>query len=417
MDALVGNTQSTGVQVWLNNGAGNFTGGQSLSARSFALALRDLDGDGDLDVFVGNTTSSGGPAPDKVWLNEGGMQGGPPGHFTDSGQNLGNSSTRALALGDVDGDGDLDAFVGNQLPGASPNKVWLNDSTGHFTGSGQNLGNSFSLAIDLGDVDGDGDLDAFEANRGDPPSPDAPNRVWLNDGGVQGGPPGHFTDSDQSLGNSASAAVALGDVDGDGDLDAFIGNHYGEANKVWLNVGGGPPPGGIYLPIILKAAAPPTPDLVVDRITATGNNVEVVIKNIGDASVTEAFWVDVYINPNPAPTQVNQIWPDLASQGLVWGVDTTINPGETLTLSINDPYYFAAWSTFSGSLAQGTPVYVQVDSVDFGTTYGSILETHELAGGSYNNIDSTVSTLSTVVAEPLAPSGQPPAGEGLPPRE
>jgi hypothetical protein len=46
---------------------------------------------------------------------------------------------------------------------------------------------------------------------------------------------GIFTDSGQSLGNSTSHAVALGDVDGDGDLDAFVANYNGQANKVWLN--------------------------------------------------------------------------------------------------------------------------------------------------------------------------------------
>jgi len=45
-----------------------------------------------------------------------------------------------------------------------------------------------------------------------------------------------FVDSDQSLGTSYSENVALGDLDDDGDLDAFVANSIGQPNKVWLNV-------------------------------------------------------------------------------------------------------------------------------------------------------------------------------------
>ena len=40
------------------------------------------------------------------------------------------SSSHNVSLGDVDGDGDLDAFVDNRNQG---NKVWINDGTGNFT--------------------------------------------------------------------------------------------------------------------------------------------------------------------------------------------------------------------------------------------------------------------------------------------
>ena len=61
-------------------------------------------------------------------------------------------------------------------------------SYGEFTDSSQSLGSSESLGVELGDVDGDGDLDAFVANDGQ-------NEVWLNDGN------GNFTESSQSLGS------------------------------------------------------------------------------------------------------------------------------------------------------------------------------------------------------------------------
>ena len=42
---------------------------------------------------------------------------------------------------------------------------------------------------------------------------------------------GNFTDSGQSLGASDSGGIAIGDVDGDGDLDAFVDNR-NQGNKI-----------------------------------------------------------------------------------------------------------------------------------------------------------------------------------------
>ena len=46
-----------------------------------------------------------------------------------------------------------------------PNTVWTNDGTGTFSNSGQALGGSRSYSVALGDLDGDGDLDAMAGNR------------------------------------------------------------------------------------------------------------------------------------------------------------------------------------------------------------------------------------------------------------
>jgi len=111
--------------------------------------------------------------------------------------------------------------------------------------------------------------------------------------------------------------------------------------------------------------------------------------------VTGEFWVDVYINPDPAPTGVNQIWPDLADEGLVWGVTAAalpLAPGDVLTLTVGDATYVPEYSQVAWPLAEGTPVYAQVDSASGDTTYGAVLENHEITGGVYNNISSIVST-------------------------
>ncbi|NET44600.1 FG-GAP-like repeat-containing protein [Okeania sp. SIO2B3] len=183
---------------------------------SYGVSLADVDGDGDIDAFVANNFEQ----PNKVWLNDG------RGNFTDSQQVLGSSRSIDVGVADVDGDGDTDAFVANYNSQHKQNKVWLNDGRGNFTDSRQALGNSSSLYVSVADVDGDGDTDAFVAND------NQPNKVWLNDGR------GNFTDSPQALGRSRSYGVSLADVDGDGDIDAFVANN-GQPNKVWLNDGRG----------------------------------------------------------------------------------------------------------------------------------------------------------------------------------
>jgi len=218
LDAFVVNYETR--EVWLNDGTGVFTNsGQSLGGVNsvWGVALGDLDDDDDLDAFVvGNGSNT-------VWLNDG------TGVFTDSGQLLGDSYSYDVALGDLDDDDDLDAFV----VGSDYETVWLNDGTGVFTDSGQSLGNIYvSAAIALGDLDDDDDLDAFIANAGS-----EPDTVWLNNG------TGVFTDSGQNLISDDSYDVALDDLDGDGDLDAFVVQNivysYQEGHKIWLNDGAG----------------------------------------------------------------------------------------------------------------------------------------------------------------------------------
>ena len=282
LDAFVASSDAN--TVWLNDGAGLFSDSGQLLGDSYsvAVALGDLDGDRDLDAFVGNRGSYAG-APDQVWLNDG------TGQFTVTVQSLSEQVSYGVALGDVDGDEDLDAFVaacGPGYPTTDRNILWLNDGNAVFTESGQDFGqlcstavrmgylnqdayldiivgnagsntgieiwlndslgtgvfsktqvldHTYNFGLGLGDVDGDGDEDLFVAN-GEAMGGNSPNTVWLNDGS------GLFSDSGQRLGNSASQGVKLGDVDGDGDLDALVANGsyvQPQPNRVWLNDGSG----------------------------------------------------------------------------------------------------------------------------------------------------------------------------------
>ena len=145
----------------------------------------------------------------------------------------------------------------------------------------------------------------------------------------------------------------------------------------------------IYLPLLQGTRDYHAPDLVVTSLTVSSNNVRLVIRNQGDEAVSNGFWVDGYINPSPAPRSVNQVWGDLGSEGLVWSVGSNglpLQPGDELVLTVGDQYYWASLSQVSWPLASNTAVYVQVDSYNSQTTYGMVLEGHEIAGEDYNNI-------------------------------
>lgn len=142
----------------------------------------------------------------------------------------------------------------------------------------------------------------------------------------------------------------------------------------------------VYLPLILREEFR-APDLVVHSITATTDMIQVVIGNQGNAPAVTDFWVDVYIAPDPVPTVAIQTWLHIADMGLVWEVLDVLEPGDTLTLtsvSYLEPYSYIVWP-----LAEGTPIYAQVDSWNGKEDYGAVLEDHEIRGEAYNNINHT----------------------------
>jgi len=163
----------------------------------------------------------------------------------------------------------------------------------------------------------------------------------------------------------------------------------------------------VFLPLVFNNFVS-APDLVVTGVSASSTLVEVTITNQGTMATSSGFWVDFYINPDPVPTHENEVWSDVADEGIVWGVNVSIAAGESLTLRYSTApgapnlYYSAVNSNFSGLLAVGTPVYAQVDSAHLNTTYGGVLEIHEILGTTYNN----VSAAYTAVA-PTSATAQP----------
>lgn len=159
---------------------------------------------------------------------------GPPGTFVDvslARLPLDSDFGQDAALGDVDGDGDLDILV---PVFKGQNRLLINNGSGRFTNeSATRLPNDADASVHaaLADLDGDGDLDLVIANEGQ-------NRLYRN-----GGPatPGVFVEIALPADSGVTESVAVGDVDGDSDLDLVFGNlgigTGGQSNQLLLNDG------------------------------------------------------------------------------------------------------------------------------------------------------------------------------------
>ncbi len=267
-------------RIWINRGPGANLGKfldetssrfPSINDQSRDIEFVDFDNDADLDIYISNTAAIVAQG-NRWWRNTGG------GNYVDEtaarwvGLASSNSSIAGSQLlgsgsfidfscdcdfGDLDNDGDMDLFhssYGGIFGGQVPSRIFLNDGAGFFeevnpsgfkllgqtiqpnnpglwcegtqqsdttntTGARCDIASS-ALDIDLGDLDGDFDLDVLHGARQEAP------RIFMNRLGENGGVLGFrdVTTAAFPVGYTAGNGhyeQEMGDMDGDGDLDIY----------------------------------------------------------------------------------------------------------------------------------------------------------------------------------------------------
>lgn len=215
-------------EYYLGSEAGTFTAGPDnlVDSEANAVISADINNDGWPDLVFGNN------GPSILLLND------QTGSFIQDEERIPaiNRTTQDLLYVDLNADGHPDLIEGNE----NGNRLYINDGNGFFT---DETSSRFPAMMGLetrkvvaGDVDGDNDLDLFLCNVAFLPGRNPQNRLFLNDG------TGVFTDATNpqlptEFDHTLDALLL--DMDADGDLDLFVANIAGVAQKVYRNDGNG----------------------------------------------------------------------------------------------------------------------------------------------------------------------------------
>ncbi len=217
------------IHVRLNNGSGGFGAAALYSVNSFCNGAKvyDMDNDGDLDIIAFAGISALSSNTISVLKNNG--------NGTFAAQISTNTSVFGTSCqpADLDNDGDMDlAYTSNSAFGSSKVfRVYRNDGTGALTLNNSEANNLSKQVMSAFDYNADGNVDLITS---------APNgEIYLNNAGI------NYTLATPTAFTSDYSYSLSGDLDGDGDLDIFNANSYNGTSwntfplKYFLNNGSG----------------------------------------------------------------------------------------------------------------------------------------------------------------------------------
>jgi len=228
--------------LYLNDGTGNFALSNNpnlMVIREGATAFADIDGDGDQDLLITGITEVVTPAGNygtrvKLYRNDG------TGMFSEiANPGLEAVSQSAVLFRDIDNDGDVDLFMAGQGGGTPVTNLYVNDGSGNFTLTNANIPAKINLtyaSIAMADIDGDDDPDLLLTGM-DGSDSQIKMALYKNNGS------GVFTKvNNPGIEPVFTGGAVFEDIDNDGDSDLMMMGAdplYAKVAKLYRNDGSG----------------------------------------------------------------------------------------------------------------------------------------------------------------------------------
>jgi len=222
IDFVVGSATGQYAHVFFGNGNGGLTQTQNLLVgnRVRGVCLADAENDGDVDILA--TAFEGNRAV--LYLNDGN------GEFSFGTTLQGGNGEWSCATGDMNNDGLTDLVIGSR--NSNEFTVYLSNGDGSFTHAGTQPAAGDPWMIVTGDINRDGTLDLAAVNAGG-----RSLTITFGDGDGQLQNPASYSLEHNARG--FPLAVDLGDLDGDGDLDVVTSDYETRLFLIHENDGSG----------------------------------------------------------------------------------------------------------------------------------------------------------------------------------